>query len=332
VCLDGGNSAALSFWLTQFQANGEDDEIRLRAGTFVAPPGGFVFQSLESRSLVVTGRWNAGCTSTRDVADTILDGHGSDPLMRLTNVNGDVVVRRIIFLDGFKSAAPRRGFISPVFSAGGLQVNGSVGQGANVLIELNQFLLNEDACDCASTGSAALLASTASGVLRVRNNLFVGNIGKYNAAARILARGTSTAYVTSNTVVGNGKPNAPFGGMTLNADPGVAIVASNNIFWINLGFDLNVGSATTLISNNIEDLFGTPNADSTGNLSVDPDFDGGSFLSFKLKPASPMVNAGTEAAPGGLTNQDLAGNTRIQGFSVDIGAYETDVLFTDAFE
>lgn len=327
VCLDGGNSAALAFWLENFQDNGQDDEIRLREGTFNVPAGGFVFQSTESRSLSISGNWNAGCTSTRGISDTILDGLGTEQIMRLTNSNGDITVRRIVFLDGFKSATS-----APVFSAGGLQVNGGATQGTNVTVERNQFLLNEDACDCPASGSAALLASTASGVLRIRNNLFFGNVGKQNAAARILARASSTANVTSNTAVGNGKANATFGGMTLETDPGVSIVASNNIIWANLGFDLKVSPAATLLSNDIEDLFGTPNAASANNVNVDPEFDGGSFLSFKLKPSSPLVNAGINAAPGGLSSVDLSGNTRVQGVSVDVGAYETDVLFSDGFD
>ncbi|MGB0134808.1 hypothetical protein, partial [Dokdonella sp.] len=81
VCLVGGNSAALSFWLKSFQSNGEDDEIRLRAGTFKVPDGGFQFFSLESHDLTVSGGWNTDCSSRRDTGDTVLDGGESERVM-----------------------------------------------------------------------------------------------------------------------------------------------------------------------------------------------------------------------------------------------------------
>jgi hypothetical protein len=78
VCLNAGSSAALVFWLENFEDNGQTDEIRLRSGTFAAPDDiGFEFNSFEAKDLTISGGWNAGCSSRRGQSDTVLDGQES---------------------------------------------------------------------------------------------------------------------------------------------------------------------------------------------------------------------------------------------------------------
>lgn len=326
VCLVGGNSAALSFWLDTFQNNGEDDEIRLRAGTFVVPDSGFLFTSSESHDLIVSGGWNTDCSSRRGIGDTVLDGGQSEKVMGLKNRNGRITVSHLTFADGYLVSLGINGY------AGGLQVNGDDGLGTGATIELNKFFFNTilPAIGEPGIGSAGLYASTASGTLRVRNNLFVGNEGGGGAAAWIRVNASSVAHVTSNTVVLNGTDGLFTGGMLITSDSGNEVTVSNNILWGNSGNSLEIPNGAVVTNNDIQGIKGNPGSGSIANVNIDPLFDG--VLGFKLKPASPLVNAGRDDAPGGLTATDLFGSVRAQGAAVDMGAYETDVVFIDDFD
>lgn len=322
VCIFGGNSAALAFWLDNYEDNGQNDEIRLESGFYDVPTGGFLFDSSEARSLSITGGWNEGCTTLRGSSGTILDGGGTDRVMRLLNRNGDLTIQGITFTGGL--------VISDTSGSAGLYVNGITNSGANVTIERNTFSNN---AINGGGGGAALSAHTDGGILRVRNNLFFGNDGGNVGAAFVTINGgTSSAFITSNTVVGNGAFSSVAGGFRLafgGGAPAGSVIASNNIFWANVAGDLQFSGGVVLYNNDIEDLFGTPDPASTNNISLAPQFEIGTYRPTSF---SPLVNAGIDAAPGGLATTDLFGSSRIQGGSVDIGAYETSVLFADDFE
>ena len=82
--------------------------------------------------------------------------------------------------------------------------------------------------------------------------------------------------------------------------------------------------------NDIGTLLGTPDPGSVNNLSVDPGFVGGG--DYHLVDGSPAINVGWNFPAGGLPVQDLEGAPRIQGSVVDLGAYESPVLFVDGFD
>ena len=74
---------------------------------------------------------------------------------------------------------------------------------------------------------------------------------------------------------------------------------------------------------------------SSPRRDVDPQFapcPGFLCFNFELSPQSPLVDAGDDTTPGGLTAIDLAGKPRVLGAHVDIGAYENEVIFVDGFE
>lgn len=60
----------------------------------------------------------------------------------------------------------------------------------------------------------------------------------------------------------------------------------------------------------------------SGNLSVNPTFVNGSAGNLHLKSSSPLINKGQVCSPGGVANLDAAGNSRVFGASMDLGAYE----------
>ncbi len=329
VCIDGGDSPTLEFWLNTMSNNGQDDEIRLRAGTFVVPPGsgGFQFFSTEPNSLRISGRWNAGCSSTRGMGDTTLNGAAVERVMQLYSAAGDLTVQRLQFVNGRRTGSD---------GSAGLQVNGLANFGRNVTVELNGFFNNADLDAGFDNGSAALSAATENGFLRVRNNLFVNNAGGMASAAAIFLNGSaSQAYITSNTASGNGGDGALTGGFRIQVGTALSdsIFVSNNILWGNSSPDLHIDNGAVLYHNDFGQLTGTASVLSAGNVSIEPGFSGGAPQSFRLGPASPLIDAGINAAPGGLTSVDLEGFTRVQGGAVDMGAYElSDVIFSDGFD
>ena len=72
-------------------------------------------------------------------------------------------------------------------------------------------------------------------------------------------------------------------------------------------------------------------AASAGNFNRDPQFAPG-FLNLRLSSASALVNTGLASAPGGIGDTDVTGAQRLQFPNVDIGAYETDVIFFGGFQ
>ena len=61
-----------------------------------------------------------------------------------------------------------------------------------------------------------------------------------------------------------------------------------------------------------------------GNVSVDPEFADAAADDYRLAPSSPAIDAADDSAPG-IQPTDLAGNPRVAGLRIDIGAYESVV-------
>ncbi len=60
----------------------------------------------------------------------------------------------------------------------------------------------------------------------------------------------------------------------------------------------------------------------SGNLAVGPKFVNVATGNLQLLATSPLINKGQVCSPGGVAEPDAAGNARLFGHSVDIGAYE----------
>ncbi len=71
----------------------------------------------------------------------------------------------------------------------------------------------------------------------------------------------------------------------------------------------------------------TPDPGTTGNVLSDPLFVNPAAGNFRLQAASPCINAGNNAYVSTVT--DLAGNPRISGGTVDMGAYELQFHYVD---
>jgi hypothetical protein len=103
----------------------------------------------------------------------------------------------------------------------------------------------------------------------------------------------------------------------------------NSIIWDNTATVSNGGvmlSSTSLSCKN-SDVQGSPwiafGGDDGGNISATPFFV--TATNFRLQAASPCINSGSNILISGFTT-DLDGSSRINGGTVDMGAYETNIV------
>ena len=208
------------------------------------------------------------------------------------------------------------------FWAGGLSIGVSSGFAGSVTIEFNIFKGNH----CAS-GAGGLFGGSDTGLTRIENNLVIGNSSDGGwGGAQIVCNGPEF-FITNNTFADN--TGMVDGGLRTSGSAPTWI--TNNIFWGNVGWDLNLGTLTPIVvRNNYGTLLGSSGTGSVDNISLDPDF--ADTDDYHLKESSPSVNSRLNMPAGGLPVQDLEGGPRIQGSVVDMGAYESPVLFIDDFE
>lgn len=300
--------------------NGEDDVIRVVQGTYLtpsAPPAPFSYFGIqENHGLELLGGYEPLCASrTLDPTNTILDGQNSNQVIEILPANstsGDLLFQGFTVRNGNNIS----------FWAGGLSIGVSSGFWGSVTVEFNIITNNH----CAS-GAGGLFGGSDTGLTRIENNLIIGNTsGGGWGGAQITCNGPEF-FITNNTIADNTGPVD--GGLRTSGSAPTWI--TNNIFWGNVGWDLNLGTMTPIVvRNNYGTLLGSPGTGSVDNISLDPDF--ADTDDYHLKESSPSVNSGLNMPAGGLPVQDLEGGPRIQGSVVDMGAYESPVLFVDDFE
>ncbi len=164
------------------------------------------------------------------------------------------------------------------------------------------------------------------------NNITLANNVIYNNAYQGIKVGlitgeTKTVNIVNNTVVNNGAP-AVFGGA------GIAqLTATNNILYNNGGNEILAGTATynaiqaesvtgtgniALAAGNQATLFTAPTA--TAGIIAD------ASSNWMPISGSGLYNVGLNSAANG--SADVVGNTRIQQTTIDLGAYETNLITT----
>jgi len=236
-------------------------------------------------------------------------------------------------------------------TVGGLKVSDSGPiTNASVLIEGNIFRNNVATAYQPDNSAGALLAATdgsdgtSKAFLVVRNNLFVGNSAPDAAAAMLFSNGSID--FSNNTVTGN-QPNDASLALRSSVETFTfsGVKYSSNVFWNNNAaalqetFDLRAEAAfagsgfhaADLFNNDVQAVHGTPATDQD-NKSVDPKFAAPAHADFRLSAASPLIDAGLDAPDGGLAVVDLDGAPRLQDLHVDIGAYESGIIFHDGFD
>jgi hypothetical protein len=298
--------------LVTAHSNGEDDTIYLEVGTFVtttelsyfAPPA-------ETHRLSIIGGLAPGCQSGyASSGNTVLDGQNTHRILSIS-AYGEVDIGRITFQHGNPAQ----------YFGGALSLTNT---NADSYLFSDIFIANKTAVG--NGGGALYLASAIGDEMYVWSSLFIANS---SSAGAIYVGGNNNTYLTGNTIIANSLINDSglSGGVDIASSGSIWL--SNNILWNNENADVydQVGHAR-YTNNDIDVRQGFAPLSVANELSVDPKFNG--FLSTVPAPDSPMVNAGTDTPPGGIGGCcDARGVDRTQGRHVDIGAYETDVLFRD---
>lgn len=321
-------TSALTSAVTTYQ--NEDSEIDLQHGTYA----GTWSYTITHGIAIKGGYYNffGGCQadSLPDPTLTVLDGGNSNNVLRITpqaSASGDVTISTLTFANGKETF---NGY------GGGLTVMASGTYTGSVLIERNIFRHNTNT---ASIGSSAGLAVATSGIITVRNNLFTDNTANHASAMNVY-NSAGHAFVTNNTVAYNVLTAATVGNASVvygGAGSAYSVFANNIIVFVNnnVGDDIALNSRMTLFDNDIGASNGSPDPISVGTINVDPKFVDGANGNFHLRSTSAAINAGDNtdnSLLGGVSAYDLDGNARSVGPAMDLGAYESDVLFANGFD
>jgi hypothetical protein len=239
-----------------------------------------------------------------------------------------------------------------VASAGGL--SGDLFGRSRLVVRQSAFRGNSVTANQA-WGAGAFVSTLDGAWARIEDNEFSGNRTEgreYSGAAGLdaIAGPGSAIEVAGNRIEGNRAGANPCCAVSLGTSrldppgPGVPrVTAERNVVQDNevgLGaqVDVSVGSVGVLqlrdsvvakgsgdgiwTSTDLEGVF-----TETNNLAgVDPRFVDAAAADYHLGPASPAIDAGENAPPGGLGPLDIDHTARLQGARVDIGADEVAVF------
>lgn len=322
-----GDGPALQNALTQAATNGEDDEIRLRPGTYTMGSGttAFTYTSSEAFRLVISGGWQTvgAIPCGLPAADpnlTVLSGAGSRRVMSLASSNtssaADLEVRILTIRDGSG------------FGYGGIRAETVGGD-----VALDRLIVrNNTAAGTDSTGGILVPAARR---VDVTNSLLLNNVCATGWCAARLASTTTNLWAIGfnhNTVARNGCPanGCLMGGVHFGGTAAADI--SNNAFSANGAEQADFTNPNChLRSNMIGGYRGTP-AFVAGIVDPkDPGFVNPAGDNYRLRPDSPLLDAGEPNVDGSAL--DLDGRPRPNGAGFDIGAYELPYLILkDGFE
>lgn len=324
LCVSDGAELQAAFHTAR--TNNQADEIRLRQGVYQRTANtSFFLNIVDGSDILVSGGWsgaNDTCAQLlNDPSMTTIDAMatGRGLSVSLGENSPDFTVYNLRFLDGRPN--PNLSYDSGT----GLQVGVPPGNSSDLLVERCIFEGNQ-----ADGGSG--LAAGVGGTITVRNSLFIDNMSVSNGAATGLTADTGIRF-NNNTVTGNHSGAAFDNGAVSLYGPGVYVV-TNNIIRGNTGptaqnADLRLESSALLVANIIGVVSGTADAASTASIDADPRFVGPG--DYQLRVDSPARDAG--ATPlGGAGSFDAIGRSRVQGKTVDIGAFEFEAVFRDGFE
>jgi hypothetical protein len=328
-----GDSTDLQNALTTAASNGQDDVIKISAGTY-APSGAgsvaFSYYTNENFAIDIQGGFfslnGQPCLiHVLDPSGTKLDGGSTKQVLNVSANSGTHGAIRVSNLEIRNGRTAGFG--------GGLYLGLAANYTGAVRVERVIFLSNR-----ADTFAGALAVGSDSGNIKILNNLFFGSsCGADDCTAEIIGNvpmfSTYSYEIGNNTIVGSactaGAPATCLNsGFRISGDATANVY--NNLFGYSGGRDLVISSAR-LYNNNFVGLSGGVPVVSVGNFSMaSPVFSGG-LGSFRIGPNSPFRDAGNSAFS--MPTTDLDNLPRVNGRQVDIGAYEVqETIFSDPFE
>ena len=203
--------------LTTAESNGEDNTIKIVQGTY---NGNFTYASTEGYGLTVEGGYTQDCASrTIDLANTILDGGGTDTVLALVSQGAATF--------SMEGLTFQKGNASTVDDGGGLYARTD----GSVTLTDNTFTRNT----ASQYGGGAYV--TAPNTVPLSNNTFVGNTAKSGGGIYVRANAepppTLTTTLTNNIFTGNTATSGNGGGTCV----GNNATLTNNTFTGNTATD-----------------------------------------------------------------------------------------------
>ncbi len=332
VCV--GTAGQLNSAIIAAETNDESDDIRIRAGTYVAPiPDGFYYyppsNDADISNVTVSGGWNADCSvATNDATLTVLSGNLQTSVLRFRNANGTITVRNLTITGGYSDGVV----------LGALHFDHGSGFGIGVHVERVILHHNET--------YAALYVKTQAPI-HVEGSLFHSNLvtGTGAGGARIInENGFNATYIYNNTFAYNeATSGGTVGGLLFENEDDASAYIKNNIFWGNDNSDLgvtgNIASQNDCGYNDVGVFDDVIVCNGVNVVQVDPGFTDPAAGDFRLATNSPLIDVGCSnlQCVGGLPILDLNGVARPQGAGYEIGAYEggygfADLIFADGFD
>lgn len=331
VSTAGDLTAALS--AAQSTYKNEDNEVDITHGTYF---GNWAYSINNTHGIVIRGGFFSffgGCAADAnpDASLTVLDAAESGTVLSILPApgkatSGAVTISGLTFAHGRETVQT---------NGAGLFV-GFIGlYTGNVLIERNIF---RDNLNTTATGGGAGVVASIGGVLTVRNNVFFDNTA-HSWSALSMFNSAGHANVTNNTIAYNFL-NGSFASNAMVSYSGngsaYAVFVNNIIVYpFGSGSAISLNSGMALFNNDISSAYGSPDPASNNTINVDPSFVDAVNGDLHLRADSPMIDLGTDTNNilfGGMSAYDLDGNDRVVGPAIDLGAYESDVLFRDGFD
>ncbi len=195
----------------------------------------------------------------------------------------------------------------------GLNITGSSDHEMSILANIIGCEIVENKAIGIDPGYAVSAINIVEGVTVNLVNSTIGNNSSfpgYNTCAVRLVRPGTKLHVYNSIIYGNWPPQVALGNSNYPED-------TCELYIYNSLIEDGQEGILNLNPNNIYYYDNT-------NLGTDPVWDTASMYPYSLSEFSPCIDAGTLALPPGieLPEYDLAGNPRVWGESVDMGAYE----------